>query len=203
MIAVTTSSERDDRSDAMKAIQPTSAPARYGSAVTVQTEQAAKARFPRWAIVLIASVGGVFVLIAVLVIALVVSLLSGPAWGPTAARELQPGSCLAEADTDLKTYTVVTCDAAHPQQVVAIIDLSRNTSQYSTPNALTTFANEICDRFIEYGLFVAESVDDSYDLVAVAVPSPEALAAGDSAARCSLVRADGTPLTSDLFREMP
>jgi len=169
----------------------------------VQTEGAAKARFPRWAIVLIASVAAVFLLIAVLVIALVVSLLSGPAWGPTAARDLQPGSCLAEADTVLETYTVVNCDAAHPQQIVAIIDLGRNTAQYSTPSSLTAFADEICDRFIEYGLFVSDTVDDSYDLVALAVPSPEAVAAGDAAARCSLVKVDGTPLTNDLFREMP
>jgi hypothetical protein len=138
-----------------------------------------------------------------LVIAVIVEVFSSPAFGPTPAAALAPQSCLAESGVDLPSYTVVDCESAHAQQVVAEIDLSRNTAQYTTPSSLASYAGEVCDRFFEYGLFVSSSADDRYRLVAVAVPTPEAVAAGTSRALCSIVAVDGSPITGSLYRAMP
>jgi len=171
--------------------------------VTVDSAPPTKRGLPRWAIVLIAVGGAIAVTVIGLVIAVIVSVFSGPAWGPTEAAALQPGSCLAEKGADLAVYTVVDCDQPHPQQVFAEIDLSRNTAQYTTQTALTTYAGEICARFLEYGLFVTEAADDTVTTGPLAVPTPEALAAGSSRALCSLSGADGSSLTGDLYRPMP
>jgi len=171
--------------------------------VTVESAPSTPRGLPRWAIIVLAAGGAVALTVIGLVVAVIVSAFSGPAWGPTDVAALQPGSCLAEDGTDLATYTVVDCDQAHPQQVFAEIDLSRNTAQYTTQTALTSYAGEICARFLEYGLFVTDAADDSISTVALAVPTPEALAAGSSRALCSLTGADGSPLTGDLYRPMP
>ena len=170
--------------------------------VTDDANQPRGARFPRWAIVLIAAAGALVAAAIALVIAVTVGVLSGPTLGATDAGLLAPESCLSQSSAEL-TYTVVDCETAHAQQVVAEIDLSRNTAQYTTLAALTSYAGEICDRFFEYGLFVSSSADDRYRLVAIAVPTPEALAAGESRALCSIVAVDESPLVGSLYRAMP
>ena len=126
------------------------------------------------------------------------------ALGPTAAADLRPGACLAEADADLAQYTVVDCVEEPAQQVVADIDLSRDTSQYTTPAALDAYAQEICDRFLEYDLYVVDGIDEAvYDFVAITVPTPDDVVNGDAAARCAVVARDGSPLPGSLYRAMP
>ena len=171
--------------------------------VTDDANQPRGARFPRWAIVLIAAAGALVIAAIAMVIAGTVGFLSGPTLGATDAGLLAPESCLSQRSAELTTYTVVDCETAHAQQVVAEIDLSRNTAQYTTLAALTSYAGEICDRFFEYGLFVSSSADDRYRLVAIAVPTPEALAAGESRALCSIVAVDESPLIGSLYRAMP
>lgn len=171
--------------------------------MTDETIASDRRRFPRWAIVLLALAGGFVVAVIAVVVALVVEVLSGPAWGPTAAADLQPGSCLAEADLASEVYTVVDCDTAYAQQVFAEIDLGRNTAQYTTISSLTSYAGEICNRFVEYGLFVSDDVDERFTAVPLSVPTPEAVASGNTRAVCSLVAVDGSTIIGDFYQEMP
>ncbi len=171
--------------------------------MTVSASQPRTGGFPRWAIILLAVAGAIVVTVIALVIAVIVQVLSSPAFGPTPADALIPDSCLAESGTNLPTYTVVDCESTHAQPVVAEIDLGRNTAQYTTASALASYAGEVCDRFFEYGLFVSSSADERYRLVAISVPTPEAVAAGTSRALCSIVAVDGSPLTGSLYRAMP
>ena len=161
-------------------------------------------RLPRAAIIAIAAGAAVIALGAFALVSIVGGVVSILSLGPTAADDLRPGACLAEAARDLGEYTTVDCAESPAQQVVADIDLGRNTEQYTTASALDAYAQEICDRFLEYDLYVPVGIDEEvYDLVAITVPTPEAVAAGDTAARCSIVARDGSPLPGSLYREMP
>ncbi|MDF1479644.1 septum formation family protein [Leifsonia sp. H3M29-4] len=169
-----------------------------------QTVTADAERGPRWArIGLIAAAAVVVAIIATVGFRAVLANPT-PALGATAAADLKLGSCLAEDGVDLATWTVVDCQIEHPQQVVASMDLSVVTNVYSAFSAMTTMAEEICDRYLEYGLFVEDSVDaKTHDLVGIAVPSQEQYEAGDTIALCAVVALDGSALTGDLYRPMP
>ncbi len=152
----------------------------------------------------IAAGAALFALLIVGLVSIVLAVVSVLSLGPTAATDLQPGACLLEPAPDLAEYTTVDCAESPAQQVVAEIDLGRNTAQYTTPSSLIAYAQEICDRFLEYGLYVPADIDEEvYDLVAITVPTPENVAAGDTAARCAVVARDGSPLPGSLFRQMP
>jgi hypothetical protein len=125
--------------------------------------------------------------------------------GVTAVEALQPGSCLAEADRTLDEYTVIPCSQPHPQQVFATAELELDELVYAqTGGALQSFGDEVCDHYLEYRLFlVAELEKGDYEAFAIAVPTPEQYASGDTEALCVLVAEDGTDITGDAYRAMP
>ncbi len=124
--------------------------------------------------------------------------------GPTATSELQLGTCLAESDVGLTQYTVIDCAFEHPQQVVADIDLSRASGTYSSTEALVSYVEEVCNRFIEYGLFIRADVrEEQYDVFAVWVPTIEDVANGVDRGLCGVRSLDGSPLTEDLHQPVP
>lgn len=146
------------------------------------------------------------IVVALLAVILVKSLVSAPrpALGETDAPSLHLGSCLAESATDLATYAVVDCATAHPQQVVASIDMSIAAHVYTDFRAMGVYADEVCDRFIEYGLFVKPHIRNTeYDLVALAVPSQQQFDAGQVSALCAITSKNGSQLTEDLYEPMP
>lgn len=162
-------------------------------------------RLPSWArIGLIA-----FVVVVVALVALVAFRVAtrAPAipLGPTAATDLRPGACLAEDSIDLDEYTVVACGQKHPQQVFAVADLELDELVYAqTGGALTAFGDEVCDRYLEYRLFLVPDLDKGdYVAQAIGVPTPAQYASGDTEASCVIAHEDGQALTTDLYRPMP
>jgi hypothetical protein len=162
-------------------------------------------RLPSWARVSLIA----FVVIVVALVALVAFRVAtrAPAIppGPTAVNDLRPGSCLAEDALDLGEYTVVPCSDAHPQQVFAVADLELDELVYAqTGGALAAFGDEVCDRYLEYRLFLIAELDKG-DFVAraIGVPSPDRYAAGDTEASCVIAHEDGQSLVTDLYRPMP
>lgn len=162
-------------------------------------------RAPRWG--LIGIIAGVTVVVAIAATVGIRALIARPApsLGVTAAADLRPGSCLADpADAATDEVTVVDCGSPHPQQVVGTVDLSIDTQAYTQFSAMSTYADEVCDRFLEYGLLVSDGVDaDGYDLMAVAVPSESDYVGGRSEAYCAVQALDGSPLVGDLYRPLP
>ncbi|MCY7412553.1 MAG: hypothetical protein LH471_05885 [Salinibacterium sp.] len=127
-----------------------------------------------------------------------------PPAGPTIAAELVLGSCVEEGEVDLAQYTVTGCFFEHPQQIVADVDLSRTVGNYSSSEALTIFVQEVCDRFIEYGLFVpADLSDEQYEFIAISVPTIEELDAGRERALCAVRSIDDSVLSGDLYVPLP
>lgn len=150
--------------------------------------------------------GGAAVLALVLVIIFRVVLANpAPPLGPTAAHDLVPGACLAEDAADLATYTVVDCGVPHPQQVVAEIELTNDAvGVYTSYTSITSYVEEICDRLIEYDLYVTEGAGrDGHDSVALAVPDRRQFETGTDTALCAIVAQDGSELTRSLYRPMP
>lgn len=127
------------------------------------------------------------------------------ALGVTAIGDLRPGSCLAEADRTLTEYTVVSCWQPHPQEVFATADLELDELLYAqTGGALQAFGDEVCDRYLEYRLFlIAELEKGDYAAFAIDVPTPDEYAAGDTDALCTLTAEDGSNITGDVYRAMP
>lgn len=125
--------------------------------------------------------------------------------GVTPAERLQLGSCLAESDRALSEYTVVGCDQPHPVQVFATVDVALDESVYAqTGGVLDAFADEVCDRYLEYRLFLVADLEKlDYAASAIAVPTPEQYAAGDTEALCVLAAEDGGPLVGDYYHPMP
>jgi hypothetical protein len=162
-------------------------------------------RLPSWArIGLIA-----FVVIVVALVALVAFRVATRApsipLGTTAVNDLRAGSCLAEDSLDLDEYTVVPCGEEHPQQVFAVADLELDELVYAqTGGALTAFGDEVCDRYLEYRLFLIPELDKGdYAAHAIGVPTPDQYASGDTEASCVIAHEDGQALTADLYRPMP
>jgi len=127
-----------------------------------------------------------------------------PPVGPTVAAELVLGSCVEESDIGLAVYTVTGCFFEHPQQIVAEVDLRRTVGTYSSTEALTSFVQEVCNRFIEYGLFVPLDLsDEQFELIAISVPTIEELDSGRERALCAVRSIDGSSISGDLFVPLP
>lgn len=166
---------------------------------------------PRWARLGIIAFAAI-VAALLLVVAIRVATRTPPIpLGTTSSDDLRPGSCLAESDPALDTYTVVSCGDEHPAQVFATVDLVLPGGLATQTDAsLTVFADAVCGRYLEYRLFLVPGLDKfAYDSSAIAVPKPDAYAAGDTSALCVIVPADpdgdgqrGT-MTGDLYQQMP
>lgn len=176
---------------------------RYGIAVT--EVPAAKPAFrPSWALIGLVAAGTVLVIILAVIVVKVVAATPQPRLGVTASDELQPGSCLDEGAVDLDQYTVVDCGRPHPQQIVASIDLGKSENVYTQYDAMSSYAQEICDRLIEYRLYLREGPSyDRYELVVVAMPTQAQFDEGRQFALCAIVDPDGDDLTESFYRAMP
>lgn len=161
-------------------------------------------RATRWGLVgLIAGGTIIAVLVGVVGVRAIVASI-GPPLGVTAAADLKLGSCLAEESFDLEEFTVVTCSEAHPQQVVGLIEMDQGTAVYTDFSAMTIYLEAVCDRFLEYGLFLSPDVkNDAFDLTAIAIPTEQEFAAGQRTALCSLTSLDGAALVGDYYRPLP
>lgn len=125
--------------------------------------------------------------------------------GTTAAGELRLGSCLAEDAPDAAEYTVVPCGSPHPQQVFATADLDVDADVYGlVGSAIETFGDAVCDKFLEYRIYLPAGLTTTdYAASAIAVPTPEQFAAGDTEALCVIAPAAGGMLADDLYRAAP
>lgn len=168
-------------------------------------EPARAAKSRRWMLPLLLAAGAAVLAIVAIAVLRVLFTDPAPALGPTAVADLRPGACLAEPAVDLATYTVVDCDAPHPQQVVAEVELTADAVDvYSSYTSITSYVELICDRMIEYDLFVREGARrEGYDLVALAVPDRRQWETGTDRALCAIVADDGTEFTESLYRRMP
>jgi hypothetical protein len=171
----------------------------------VETRSSWWSALPRWARIGLIAFVAIVVALAALVIARVATRDPAIPLGVTAAEDLLPGSCLAESGTELDEYTVVACDVAHPQQVFAIAELELAPSVYTlVDEAIGTFGDEVCSRYLEYRLFVIAGLEkNDYEAYAIAVPTPDDYAAGRTEALCAIAAASGGPITGDLYRAMP
>lgn len=161
--------------------------------------------FPRWARVALVVVAVIVIALIAFVVIRVATRVPPIPLGVTETHELRLGSCLADDARDAAEYTVVNCGDAHPQQVFAAADLSMNDSVYAAVEpALATFGDQVCRRFLEYRLGLLDDLV-TFDLTAyaIAVPAADSYAAGDTVALCAVASADGSPLTSDLYRPAP
>lgn len=128
----------------------------------------------------------------------------GPTLGPTAAADLVLGSCLLENGPDLDRYTVIDCNSSHPQQVVASMDLTVAAESYTSFESVSAFAVEVCNRYLEYGLFIRpEAQSTDFALAPIAVPTRKQFTAGRTTALCAITAADGSQLAGSLYRPMP
>lgn len=163
------------------------------------------AALPRWTRIGILALAAVVVALILLVLVRIVSRAPAIPLGVTPVAELRPGSCLAESALDLDEYTVVSCSVEHPQQVFAVADLDLEDDVYAlVEESLAVFGDEVCDRYLEYRLFLAPDLEKSdYTAYAIAVPSPASYAAGETSALCAVSPDDGGAITGDLHRPMP
>lgn len=151
-------------------------------------------------------VAAVAITVALVAIIGVRSLTARPAiaMGETPAATLVAGSCLAEAGAERDSYTVVPCSTEHAQQVIGTVELEAEADTYSTFEAVGTFAEAVCDRYLDYGLAVISSVNPTHNEAAViAMPSEAEFGSGRTTALCSISSADGRPLTNDLYLPLP
>jgi hypothetical protein len=162
-------------------------------------------RLPSWARIGLIAFAVVVIALAALVGFRLATRAPAIPLGVSSVDDLRPGSCLAEDALDLDEYTVVACGESHPQQVFATADLELDELVYAqTGGALTAFGDEVCDRYLEYRLFLAADLDkDEYVARAIGVPTPDAYASGDTDALCVIAHEDGERLTADLYRPMP
>lgn len=192
----------------MKGIQPDRA-RWYGIAVTDETAatgtpETAPAPRRNWARLALIAAGAVVVAIVVIVVVRVLLATPHPSLGETQARDLQPGSCVTEEATDLASYTVVDCGSGHPQQVFGTIDLRIDSDIYTEFETMRAYADEICARYLEYGLFVKSGIsNDVYVAKSIAMPTEQEFGDGERTALCALTASDGSALTADLYQRMP
>ena len=124
--------------------------------------------------------------------------------GETSVSDLAPGACLAEDEAGRDDYTVVACTGEHAQQVIGPVELGDEADTYSTFQAVGTFAEAVCDRYLDYGLYLTdEASTTSHDVGIVAMPTETEFGAGRTTALCSVRAADGSTLTSDLYEPLP
>lgn len=151
----------------------------------------------------LAIIAGAAVLVALLALLVVRVLITNakPPLGVTSVADLQPGSCLAEGATDAEEYTVVDCATPHEQQVVATVDLSLGRDAFTSFEAMPALAQEVCDRYLEYDLFVEQpGTDDRLSMVALGLPTEAEFESGRTEAFCAVVATDGSKLTTDEYR---
>jgi len=162
-------------------------------------------QLPRWARTGLAVFAVVVLALIGLVVFRVATRVPAIPTGETRVDDLLPGSCLAEDELDLDVYTVVPCSQEHPQQVFARADLELDELIYAqTGGALTAFGDAVCDRYLEYRLFLVRDLAKSdYAARAVSLPTPDEYAAGDTEALCVIAHEDGETLTEDLYQPMP
>lgn len=158
-------------------------------------------RTPRWGLLAAVAGGAVVLALVVLLIVRVVITNAGPPLGVTAVTDLQPGSCLAEKAANAAEYTVVSCSTPHPQQVIAEVDLALGRDVYTSYDAVPLLAQKVCERYLEYDLYVEqETGDDRLSIVAMGVPSEAEFDDGRTTGYCAVVATDGTDLTTDDYR---
>lgn len=160
---------------------------------------------PRWARLGIVALLAIVVALVALVLVRVLTRVPAIPLGVTATSDLRTGSCLAESGRDLAEYTVIPCTEEHPQQVFATADLDLDDTVYAlVDDALAEFGDKVCERYLEYRLFLLADLEkQDYVAFAIAVPDPAAFAEGDTDALCAIAPEDGGTITGDLHRPMP
>ncbi len=197
--------ERDRRRNLDAATRGTLHHIRYRNAVTEATERVSGwARLPRWG-----RIGIIAGAVAVVGIAGVVGVRVASRWAPiptgvTAVGDLRPGACLAEASPTVDVE-VVPCSAEHAAEVFAVAKLDLDDDVYAqVSTALQQFADAVCGRYLEYRLFLDPGIARSdWSTAAIAVPDPDAFAAGDQDALCVVTPADGGTVTGGISRPAP
>jgi hypothetical protein len=165
-------------------------------------EPAAEApRVRRWGLLALIAGGAIIVALLTLLVVRIVITNARPPLGVTAVADLQPGACLAEQSAELAEYTVISCSDPHPQQVIASFDLALGRDVYTSYGAIPTLAQEICDRYLEYDLYVERDApgDDRLSMLALGVPSEAEYNDGRTLGYCAVVATDGSDLTTDEY----
>lgn len=162
------------------------------------------ARLPRWGRIGIIAGAAMVIAIAGLVVARAVARIAPIPTGATAVADLRPGACLAEA-APTGDVEVVPCGAAHAAEVFATAKLDLDDAVYAQVSpALQQFADAVCGRYLEYRLFLDPGITRSdWTAHAIAVPDPDAFAAGDTEALCVVAPADGGTATGGIARPAP
>lgn len=171
------------------------------------------AGLPRWA--RIGFIAGIVIVVGLASFVAYRVLTRVPAipLGVTAAHDLLPGSCLADAAPDLDEYEVVACTVEHPAQVFAVAPLDLDDTLFSEDgafrgpdagDALPIFGDQVCSRFLEYRLYLVDDlVKRDHVASSLAVPTLDEWRAGDTDVLCVVAAKDGSALTRDLYRPMP
>jgi hypothetical protein len=167
---------------------------------------------PAWLrIGIIAAATAVIVLIIAVIARLILQTPFIPL-GTTATDDLLPGSCLVEPGGGSDEYTVVGCSTPHQQQVIARVDLLFPGVDYTADEALAIYADEVCNRLLEYRLFLVDGMEKGdFIAAAIAPPTLEQYEAGETETICSVLDHPDRPdeggqsedLTTDLYRPMP
>ena len=158
-------------------------------------------RVRRWGLLALVAGGAVILALAALLVVRIVINNARPPLGVTAVADLQPGSCLAEEAPDNPEYTVVDCATPHPQQVIGEVDLSLGREVYTSYDAMPLLAQEVCERYLEYDLFVDQPTgEDRLAMVAMGLPTEVGVRAGRTIAYCAVVASDGSDLTKDEYK---
>lgn len=163
------------------------------------------AGLPPWARIGIIALGVVILVLVAIVAVRALTRVAPIPLGATDVDDLRAGSCLAEADRTLETYTVVSCAQPHPMQAFAVADLDLDENVYAeTGTALQAFGDATCDRYLEYRLFlIADLEKNDYAAYAIDVPTPDEFASGDTDGICVIVAKDGSDITGDTYRPLP
>jgi hypothetical protein len=167
---------------------------------------------PRWLRIGIVAAGTA---VLVLIVAVVVRIaLQSPAipLGVTPVDQILPGSCLLEPGGTSDEYTVVGCSTPHQQQAIARVDLAFPGVDYYADESLAIYADEVCNRLLEYRLYLVDDlVKTDFIGGAIAPPTLAEFDAGDTETLCSVLDHPDRPenggssedLTRDLYRPMP
>jgi hypothetical protein len=167
---------------------------------------------PRWLrIGIIAAATAVLALVIAVVVRIVLQTPAIPL-GVTSVDQLLPGSCLLEPGGSADEYTVVGCSTPHQQQVIAKVDLAFPGVVYKADESLAIYANEVCNRMLEYRLYLVDDlVKTDFIAEAIAPPTLDEYDAGDTETLCAVLDHPDRPdeggssedLTRDLYRPMP
>lgn len=160
---------------------------------------------------MVAAITAVVVLIVAVVIRIVLQTPVIPT-GVTSADRLLPGSCLLEPGSDEKEYTVVPCSVPHQQQIIASVDLDFPGVPFTAAESLAIYAQETCDRLLEYRLYLPKGLEkNEWKMSAVAPPTLAQYEAGDSETLCAIYDNPEFPdeggsaenVTIDLYSPIP